>query len=266
MVGQITNVQQYIFSHIFGDQEVWRESLRRDAVRLWNNRGSLHSHFNEEHVKEVRNKASIRDDRTFEFGIGIDYGSEIVLNTVFAEDDTGWLRFDDQNKLKKAQEEHNVPLRHRTTGLSVDVKNSLPPFWTFSQENVSRWTSWEKVPLFTNVYTGIQPAIIHHNAHRNGLKSLREAWWPLMWFQKHARTLMDAHIYAPVIPVAHAGLDESSKRDYWSYEIWKGGARNGAAKLEEPGDGWIRFDEICRTSHEELFRDGLGEWQLPQAH
>lgn len=240
--------------------------MRRDFLGLWSKKDSLHSHFNEKHIEEVRNKARLQEDHIFEFGIGIDYGSEIVLNTVFAEDDTAWLEFNDKNEIFKTHEEHAVPGHHRIADLSSDVKNSLPPFWTFSQENVSRWTSWEEVPLFTNVYTGLQPAVIHHNAHRNGLKSLRETWWPLIWFHKHTRTLLDAHIYAPVIPVANSGYNNDSRRDYWSYEIWKGGARNGPAKLEEPGEGWIRLDHICRPFHEELFRDGLGEWELPQAH
>ena len=257
---------QYIFSHVFGDQEIWREAIRRDSLGYWDGKGDLHSHFNEKHIKEVRDKAKARPDGKFEFGIGIDYGSEIVLNTVFAEDDTGWLTWNNENEIFKAQEERNVPPHHRAIDLPTDVQNALPPFWTFSQENISRWTSWGEVPLFTNIYTGIQPVVIHHNAHRNGLKSLREAWWPLIWFQKHTRTLLDAHIYAPVIPVAHAGYNDDSKRAYWSYEIWKGGARNGAANLEEPGEGWVRLDEMCRAHHEELFRDGLGEWELPQAH
>lgn len=258
---------QYIFSHIFGDQEIWRETKRRDSLSFWKSSGPLHSHFNEKHIQEVRNKASSRPDQNFEFGIGIDYGSEIVINTVFAEDDTEWLRPMDTVEMTKAREQHKVPLNHRTTEFAADIDTSLPPFWTFSEEaNLTRWTTWQDVNLFTNVFTGVQPAVIHHNAHRNGLKSLRETWWPLIWFQKDARVLLDAHIYSPTVPVARAGYDEQSMRDYWSYEIWKGGARSGSSRVESPGDGWIRFDDICREHHEELFRDGLGEWALPQAH
>lgn len=89
-----------------------------------------------------------------------------------------------------------------------------------------------------------------------------------MWFQKYARILLDAHIYAPVVPIAASGYDEHSVREYWPYEIWKGGARNGLAKLgwsEHEGD-WLRFDDLCQDFHEEIFRDGKGPWELPENH
>jgi len=73
---------QYIFSHIFRDQELYREIMRRDAGL------QLKEGLNERHIEEVRAKAAVRHDGSFEFGIGLDYGSEIRLNTVFAEDDT----------------------------------------------------------------------------------------------------------------------------------------------------------------------------------
>ena len=258
---------QYIFSHIYGDQSVWREAVRRDA-------GSGTADPNkagwpQEHFDEVRRKAAAREDKNFEFGIGVDFGSEIGLNTVFAEDDTEWVHFNEQGALRQAQLSRNIPAaKQRLTNVSTDISNTLPPFWTFTGETgVPRWTAWDTVPLLADVYTGIVPAVIHHNAHRNGLKSRREEWWDKMWFFPHARTLFDAHIYAPVVPVAISGYDEQSAREFWPYEIWKGGARNGRAPLGSPlGDDWLRYDDICRDSHEEVFRDGRGPWLLPDAH
>ena len=43
---------QYIFSHIFGDQELYREILRRDAGL------QLKEGLNEGHIEEVRAKAA----------------------------------------------------------------------------------------------------------------------------------------------------------------------------------------------------------------
>jgi len=263
---------QYIFSHIFGDQEIWREMMRRDsmhaAARLGSKlKGHPKDHFNLQHLDEVREKAANHPDRNFEFGIGVDSGSEIGLNTVFAEDDTEWVHYSDSNQLQKAQDDRKIHPRHRRLkDLPPDISASLPPFWTFSAEELPRWTAWSDVPLLTNVWTGITPVVIHHNAHRRGLKSRRKSWWPSIWFHKHARTLLDAHIYSPIVPVATGGYDEKSIREWWPYEIWKGGARNGRAALGSMGQGWLRFDRICRNDHEELFRDGKGIWELPENH
>lgn len=261
---------QYIFSHIFGDQELWREIVRRDqgswAGRADGRPGQPRGRsFPEQHLSEVRQKAESRLDKNYEFGIGLDYESKIGLNTVFAEDDTEWLVFADEARVKQALHDHGAT---RSIMLDEDVANSLPPFWTFTHESdLPRWTSWSQVPLFTNMWTGIIPAVIHHNAHRNGMKSLRETWWPNIWFSGHARTLLDAHIYGPVIPLAYSGYEDASMREYWPYEIWKGGARNGNASLGTGGDeNWIRFDVICRDYHEEIFRDDLGPWILPAVH
>lgn len=257
---------QYIFGHIFGDQSIWREAMRRDAGGARN--GDTAS-WPSAHFDAVRQKARERKDKTFEFGIGVDYGSEIGLNTVFAEDDTKWLNFNDPSQLRQVQLDHSIHGAHkRLQNISRDITNTLPPFWTFTvEDDLSRWTAWDEVPLFTNVYTGITPAVIHHNAHLDGLKSRRETWWDRAWFFPHARTLLDASIYAPVVPVAISGYDEQTAREFWPYEIWKGGARNGVARLGSfEGDDWLRFDEICRDSHQEVFRDGKGPWLLPDAH
>ncbi|GAB7360917.1 hypothetical protein MBLNU230_g0902t1 [Neophaeotheca triangularis] len=264
---------QYIFSHVFGDQEVYREMLRRDAlspserVRAKVSGYGSRSHFNPEHIEEVRKKAAARHDGSFEFGIGVDYGSEIGLNTVFAEDDTEWAVFSNETQLKEAQESRGIDTYHqRMNSIQKDIEVSVPPFWTFSNErSLPRWTKWTEVPLLTDVYTGITPAVIHHNAHRDGRKKLRETWWPLVWFQSHVRTLYDAYIYAPITPVAVSGYNESTVREWWPEEIWKGGARAGSSAVSSP-DGWLRYDEICRDYHEEVFRDGKGPWELPANH
>lgn len=264
---------QYIFSHVFGDQEVYREMLRRDAlspsermrakVSGWGSR----SHFNPDHIEEVRAKAAKHYDGTFEFSVGVDYGSEIGLNTVFAEDDTVWAEFNNATQLKEAQEFRGIDAQHqRMNTIQQDIADSVPPFWTYSNEKkLPRWKKWTDVPLFTDVYTGITPAIIHHNAHRDNMKKLRETWWPLVWYEKYVRTLYDAYIFSPVTPVAVSGYDESSVREWWPEEIWKGGARDGSSPVGQP-EGWLRFDDLCRPHHEEVFRDGKGPWELPENH
>ncbi|GAB1738894.1 hypothetical protein NU219Hw_g3672t2 [Hortaea werneckii] len=274
---------QYIFSHIYGDQEVWREAVRRDSANTaqgklhrlqpWNGQRDppkgFHSHFIPEHIAEVRQKAAATEDGDYEFGIGVDHESQIVLNTVFAEEDTEWLTFSNTAQLVAAYSAHGVNPAYGAAELSGDIATSLPPYWTFTHESeLEGWRNrkWDQVPLLTNVFTGIPPAIIHHNAHRDGLKSRRESWWPLTHYHPRARTLLDAYIYAPVTPVAVSGYDEAGLREWWPYEMWKGGGRNGLSPLGSTDDGWIKFDDICRDHAEELFRDGKGTWELPANH
>nr|POE77348.1 hypothetical protein CFP56_08995 [Quercus suber] len=242
---------QYILSHIFGDQELWREALRRDARNVSSHYHGEHDHFNAKHIASVRKKATSRPDKNFEFGLGVDYGSEIALNTVFAEDDTDWLVFNNNHQLQSVQKARKIPSeRQRANELGPDIAAGLPPFAALPAAAApDDEPAWQDVALFTDVWTGITPAVIHHNAHRDGLKSLRETWWPLIWFQTRARALLDAYGTAPATPMAISGYDEATRREWWPYETRKGGARDGL------GDAWIGFDETCQEYQAELFRD-----------
>ena len=236
---------QYIFSHIFGDQELYREILRRDAG-LRPREG-----WNEDHIEEVRSKAAARPDGSFEFGIGIDYGSEIGLNTVFAEDDTEWLTFSDGGQLHEAQISRGIGEEsRRLKTIPADINTTLAPFHSLA-DSQNLPSNWQEVTLFTDVWTGISPVVIHHNAHRNGMKILRETWWPKIWFQKHLRTLLDATSGGPLGYVAVSSVDG---RGYWAEKVWGGGdEKSHLAKAASSGE-WLAYDDICAEYGEELFR------------
>jgi hypothetical protein len=254
---------QYILSHIFGDQEVWRESVRQDSQTETARLGEevmLLRDFNPQHMAEVRQKAKQREDRNFEFGIGVDYGSEIVLNTVFAEDDTDWLRNSDIDQVAQAKNLHGLIV---SSSVSEDVKTALASSRTPSMEqDLPHVRTWSDLRLLTDIFTNNVPAVIHHNAHRDGLKSRRETWWPLVWFQSNARLLMDAYIRAPVMAFARSRDDDGTVRAWWPLELRKGSARDG---ISASSNGWISFEDICRDYHEEIFRDGKGPWKQPTA-
>ncbi|KAK4496765.1 hypothetical protein PRZ48_012748 [Zasmidium cellare] len=262
---------QHIFSHILGEQELWREAIRRD--NLAGHEKFLDSikdyvpknRFNKTHVDLVRIKAAMREDKSYEFNIGLDYASELGLSTVFAEDETAWLTWSNAHQLQQADHNLNITSANSHLGnLSADISTTLPPFWTFNVEkSLSRWKPWSDIPLFTNVPTGVVPAIIHHNAHRDGRESLRHTWWPETWFYTSARILYDAWVYEPLAPIAFSG-----GRDWWPSERWKGGARNWTGEVEhgKPVERWVRFEETCGGFHEEVFGDGRGVWKLPEDH
>lgn len=240
---------QYIFSHIFGDQELYREILRRDAG-LEPREG-----LNEAHIEEVRTKAAARQDGSFEFGIGLDYGSEIGLNTVFAEDDTDWIRFSDKSQLQKAQSDRGISRDDgRLEVVADDIISTASPFST-SLAGSRGETRWEDVSLFTDVWTGITPVVVHHNAHRNGMKILRETWWPKIWFQKRLRALLDASNFGPTRYVAVGG---PGGREYWPEAVLSGGDDKGNVARNARSGRWLQYRDICGEYDQELFRDGRG--------
>lgn len=245
---------QQVFSSIFGEQEVHRELLRRQSKSTWRQsvsgvfstdaRAKL---FKPEHLEKAQSRG-----KALELGIGLDYESEISFATQSAHHDVNWITFsgspEEANKAAGITQKNS-----RIKSLQADIAATVPPFWTFSNEESPRNIGWEDVPLLTNVFTGITPAVIAHN----GLKSLRKNWWDKMWFQKHARTLYTTHIYTPQTPVALAGSD--SLREYWTTDDYKGGARNASW-------WWYRYDDICDGTQDEVFRDHGVRWLIPENH
>lgn len=124
-------------------------------------------------------------------------------------------------------------------------------------DGLPRETPWEEVRLFTDTWTGISPVVVHHNAHRNGMKILRETWWPMVWFQKHLRALLDA---SGVGLTRYAAIGKVDGREYWPEKIWSGGGGvkgKNVAKVASSGL-WLAYPDICGAYNEELFRDGSG--------
>jgi hypothetical protein len=235
---------QYIFSHIFGDQELYREILRRDAGL------TPRDGLNEEHIEEVRAKAAARQDGSFEFGIGLDYGSEIGLNTVFAEDDTEWIRFEDRDQIHEAQNNRGITRgNRRPDAVADDISLTAPPF-----EEVP----WSNVSLFTDVWTGNSPVVVHHNAHRNGMKALRETWWPKIWFQNELRILLDA---SGAGPTSYVAIGKPDGREYWPEEVLTSDDGRDHVAKEASSGRWLPYSDLCGEYDEEVFRDGRGWFQ-----
>jgi hypothetical protein len=240
---------------IFGRQQSYREVLRRKAG-LKSNKG-----FTKDHLAKVRETITNNPNGTYEFGIGLDYASEISANAAFSHEDYGLVTFSDSNSLQETRKNHKIGLTDAMKPFPPEISNTLPPFWTFSVEPaLPRWDPWKSTPLITNLYTGISPAIVRPTTRGN-----HGAGLPKPWYQKHARTLFDVNMYAPIVPVAVGGENASTTREFWAMEIWKGGGRDSRVPVMS-GDGWVRFDFECEPHGEEVFKDGLGKWKLPENH
>lgn len=248
---------QQVFSQLFGEQSIHRELIRQNSGSSW---GWISSPFKpsiDRPKLPEQDAAAVADFR--DYGIGLDYSSAVGFNTIYASSDVEWLNHTNATQKAHADTARGISKSH-IERLTPDIAASLPPFWTFSTEALPRSLTWENVSLLTNVWTGETPALIRHDPRREDAEmSRQESWWGHMWFQAYARKLYNIHISAPIGAIAVAGEDAGKRRQWWSLEDWKGGMRNAKG-------AWIRYDDVCRGTEDEIFRDKKGPWWLPANH
>ena len=281
---------QGVFAEIFGEQEYQREVIRqRHLPQTLPSRLSrfISNIFRQpDHRDGILDPAHHRqmeasDGILYEFGIGLDYRSEISQPTVFSEDDLAWTIQTSPNyhgvvhEMSQAAEttpQHHPP--RQPSGIPSDIHRSTPPFWapdhaqTRAHELPAEQT-WDEVPLYTNLWTDIAPAAIHHNAHRDGLKSRIQTLWNQTWYFPHLRALLAASARSPRTPCAVVqqppapGLSPSSSsphalaHSYWS-PIDERGCVKTDADLLRWGDVALCGDAAIA---DEVFRDGGGAWR-----
>lgn len=251
---------QQTMNRLFGLQLGYREMLRRGVGMKAN------PVLKAEDIKLMRSYVDKRPNGTFEFSIGLDYGSELGMNTAWAGKESDTIYFDNPSSLQNARDTRGISVFTGGLQIAWNIANSLPPFWTFSREpKLPRWTHWDQIPLLINLWTTNVPAIVHHSPSTDDESVTKQSGFDKAWFREHERTLLDAQIYAPMLPVAVAGENSSMIREFWSMELWRGGARDANFK-QSSLDGWVRLDEACFDYHEQLFTDGEGPWVLPENH
>ena len=255
---------QKIFSEIFGDQEFQREVMRLRSRSFFTRVSEFltgrKSIVDDDGTRNLREHKPGRQD---EFGVGLDYASLLGHPTVFAEEDAAWITHADGLAIARASSDANIvdpPIRVST--LAADISSSQPPFRpavlpppppssNSSTPPLPSEKEWPDIPLYTNLWTAVVPALIHHNAHRDGLKKLRWTWWNRTWFFDHARTLYRANAAGPVGPVAVVRDEESGVEQGW----WSPIADKGGAKTDK-GE-WVAWEEVCGEEEGEVFRDGV---------
>ena len=204
-------------------------------------------------------------ERNYEFGIGLGYEDTLDVPTVFAEYDSAFIAFGDESTILEALQENNITSSLSSFELQSDVAESRPPFAHFSNNNTDEARTipgWADVPLYTNLWTGITPVIIHHNAWRDGLKAQRERLWDKVWYQPNARSALDAVIDAEMEPVA---VDEKAKKWYAMVGKDVPSEKGLGVRISdsEGGMGWRRWTDICSVEDDsEVFRDEQRPWGL----
>lgn len=250
-----------VLGQIFAEQEMARESHKAKPGSAFQGLSAWLSSFWESPsaVADRQAQQLKETDLSREFGIGLDYASGLAFEAAHADGDMEWVKFGDSASVHAANAKHGIS-DSRISSIGPDVGASLPPFWTYSHETLpSRSTPWTNVSLLTNVWTGVTPAIIQHDINNYKTDSLRESWWSNIWYQKYGRKMFDVHVQSPIGPVAISGYDAASRRQWWSAEDWKGGARNETRF-------WWRYEDVCGGTEQEVFRDKKGPWYLPSNH
>jgi hypothetical protein len=246
---------QCILSQIFGDQELYRKILRRDSkswLQRWMDEDyedPLAQIFDEAHIEVVKNQS-----RRLEFGLGIDYESSISLATIFAPKDTAWLTFNNATGLHEASENLNISeVDSRINFTLSDIASTGAPLSTSDLGLTPPAVPWANVSILTDVKTGFAPAIVHHNAWQNNVKTRRVHWWNQTWFQQNARALYTHYAKGLDAPIAVSR--KPYPIEWWSSEKRRGGVLDG--------DEWIGYENICLGTEDEVFRDGAGPWLPP---
>ena len=251
--------EQALFSRILGEQEFQREVTRLQYNSPWR-------------LPFTKKEASILDPHpsrikmdpvggsVYEYGIGLDYASFLSQATVFADRDVDWVVFNDTDTIAEAYDENGV-VNPGSPFLNRDISLSLPPFWSTTRLDMDLPldVSWSDVNLFTNLYTGVTPAIIHLNAHQNNLKSRRETHWDMMWFQPKFRGLLRARLHEPYLPIAVTGHGGAAKAWWGPVEKRANGL---GAQPDTTENEWLPWDRLAdRGWLQEIFRDGEGPWR-----
>ncbi len=244
---EVEGKDQNVLANIFGEQEFMRSQSR--LQRYYPHNSTYTSSTNSDDPDDSpRNVFHPTEGKNYEFGISLDYEASLSIPTVFAEYDLHWITYTNATSISAAIKEYNITHPGIST-LQPDIA-ALP----------SDTTTWSQTPLYTNLWTGITPALIHHNAHRDNLKSRRESMWARMWFQPYARTLLDLKLSEEESAMA---VDERGKR--WYRPIGRAEVRErgwGAPTWNQGKEGWERWGALCgEGEQEEVFRDGGGKWR-----
>ncbi|KAI9712173.1 MAG: hypothetical protein M1828_001734 [Chrysothrix sp. TS-e1954] len=206
---------QSIFNKLFGEQEYMREVMRLDSVSWLAT--IFHPFTRRKPSKSVIQGAVIdnildpsftheqwslpsserSDKRAREFGIFLDYSSDIGHQTVNSETDTRWLNFS-QSPLEEQVHDRNdfdCPM-NVPREIPHDISGSDAPF----QESGS---SWSDLNLYTHLCFGTIPVLVHHN----GDKGRRETDWNQMWYTRKSQELFEGQQ-----TLASASTDPSQSR------------------------------------------------------
>ncbi|KAH7311364.1 hypothetical protein B0I35DRAFT_452651 [Stachybotrys elegans] len=244
---------QGVFSEIFADQEVWRTEARK-----FNNAETL---------QDERDLAMAAED--FEFHVGLDYTQQLFIPTVFEEEDGDIIALNDAASIAQHSASLGIsPVRLK--GVPEDVLRAANPLARVTDKD-KETADWGEMPMYADFFSEAIPVVVHHNAHRGGLKERRVWWWDRMWYFPYLRQFVHNYLndykFQPLARVA-VGQD-GAETTYWPLPSERHKRMPRMFKPENATEGLpeMAWDVLCpgteeeekkRTWYDEVFRDGKG--------
>ncbi len=256
---------QFVFGEIFGEQEYQREAKRLSSQssggRFLDRLSDAFSHSKSSGNTAMHEVTTVPGQQ-YEFGIGLDYESQLFQTMTHSHGDIEFLHYNDTTTLAHVQEEHHITGAHPIS-LPPDIRNARTPvpekaslqtdesstlFTTPHLDTITTNLTWSDIPLATNVHVPSIPAVLHFN----GDKTYLSTWWAKMWYQPESRALLRHYMRISRDPIA-ANAAAAARKSREDGRGGKGGMWTDTAQ-------WFAWGEVCRMFEEDVFGDGKGVW------
>lgn len=252
--------------HLFSDQGVFSEILgEQEAWRSWQRLLKTSS-------KALNREASAIVQQNMEYHVGLDYYQNLFIPTVMEDDDGQFVSPNNATAIARYSDILGIsPVR--VNGVPEDLRGVHNPLADL--EHVQGKLSWEEMPMYTDFFTTAVPAVVHHNAHKDGRKNRRTTWWDRTWYFPHLRDLMTMQTSRTQLePLAKLKSSKGGQVVYWApasdSQRHKPRNFNVSASQNKELMGELDFNDVCRFEDEgdshhwynEVFRDNKGGFEV----
>lgn len=241
--GMKVRSEQGLVGEMFGEQEVWRQWMRKQ--------------------NSANDEVLAMTHQTYEYHVGPDYYQELSIPTSRAHDDGVFIKLNNQTEIAAQSAERQIsPVRLK--GLPDDVKATQNPL-----ANVTENPDWGEMPLWADFFTESVPVMLHHNAHVDNLKERRILLWDKIWIFPYLRELVTRSLTPRELTPLGTVQTEGGEITYWAPPLDSVRRKPRVffhTVLEPMIEG--NFNTICRYPDEkpdegphwwdEVFRDGKG--------
>jgi hypothetical protein len=242
---------QGIFGEIFAEQELWRKSVRS------------HKAISKDKDFEFLHKE-------FEYHVGLDYTQQLFIPTVFEEQDGEIIALN--NKSAIAEKSKSLNISPRLDGVPDDIEKSMNPLSNIPVRELDIVEDWGEMPFYADFFSEAIPAVVHHNAHKDGAKKRRYLWWDRIWYFPYLRELVETQLKETKAKSLLDIVVNGESLVYWDSRSTKPQKKPQTFVIGNNGNATFEkheFTEVCRSKkdheeaetpwYDEVFRDGKGE-------
>nr|POE74826.1 hypothetical protein CFP56_37357 [Quercus suber] len=239
---QYHDSDQYYFSDVWADQEVSRMLLRDGKAS----------------APEGKEMAHLESGKRSEYRIVLDHESIAFATAALYSEYFTWMALNNTNPVPNSPYTHGQTRRRIDQfTLPADIAASTPPFAAAQPEDkLPSHKGWSDLKLGTNTITeDVFPLF-----HMTGDKSIRDRWWPKMWYYQYGQRLLKAamrqklnstetaHPFATVRGTAYVGAKYELETSTPGVEI----GRDGGVGWTDQGE-YLSWDGLCKSHAEGVF-------------